>query len=48
MIDMSIGISYSDDIGKAIKIAMTVLKNHSNVLKNPAPLVAAEAWQIQV
>ena len=42
MIDMSIGISYSDDIGKAIKVAMTVLKNHPNVLKNPAPLVAAD------
>lgn len=42
MIDMSIGISYSDDIGKAIKVAMTVLKNNTKVLKDPAPLVAAD------
>jgi small-conductance mechanosensitive channel len=42
MIDMSIGISYSDDIGKAIKVAMTVLKNNIKVLKDPAPLVAAD------
>lgn len=42
MIDMSIGISYSDDIGKAIKVAMNALKNNTKVLKDPAPLVAAD------
>jgi len=40
MIDMRVGISYSDDMGKAIKIAMNVLKNHKKVLKDPAPYVA--------
>ncbi len=42
MIDISIGISYSDDIGKAIKVAMTVLKNNTKVLKDPSPLVATD------
>lgn len=40
MIDMRVGISYSDDIGKAITSAMTTLKNHNKVLKDPAPTVA--------
>jgi small conductance mechanosensitive channel len=40
MIDMTIGISYSDDMGKAIKLTMDVLNKHQNVLKNPAPMVA--------
>jgi small-conductance mechanosensitive channel len=43
MIDMSIGISYNDDIGKAINIAMSVLKNNTKVLKDPAPLVATNS-----
>jgi len=42
MIDMSIGISYNDDIGKAINIAMSVLKNNTKVLKQPVPLVATD------
>jgi len=42
MIDISIGISYSDDIGKAIKVAMTVLKNNTKVLKDPSPSVATD------
>ena len=42
MINISIGISYSDDIGKAIKVAMTVLKNNTKVLKDPSPLVATD------
>ena len=42
MIDIRIGISYSDDIGKAIKVAMTVLKNNTKVLKDPSPLVATD------
>lgn len=40
MIDMKVGISYSDDMGAAIKIAMDVLTKHKNVLKDPAPNVA--------
>ena len=40
MIDMRVGISYNDDMNKAIKIAMDVLKNHKKVLKDPAPYVA--------
>ncbi len=43
MIDMSIGISYNDDIGKAINIAMSVLKNNTKVLKDPSPLVATNS-----
>ena len=39
MIDMSVGISYGDDIGKAIKVSMDVLKNHKNVLKDPEAYV---------
>ena len=40
MIDMTIGISYSDDMGKAIKLTMDVLNKHQNVLKDPVPMVA--------
>ena len=40
MIDMTIGISYSDDMVKAIKLTMDVLNNHQNVLKDPTPMVA--------
>ncbi len=39
MIDMKVGISYSDDIGKALKVAMGVLIKHEKVLKDPAPYV---------
>jgi small conductance mechanosensitive channel len=39
-IDLKVGISYSDDIGKAITIAMDVLTKHKKVLKDPEPLVA--------
>jgi small conductance mechanosensitive channel len=41
MIDLVVGISYNDDIGKAIKIASDVMKNHEKVLSDPSPLVAA-------
>jgi small-conductance mechanosensitive channel len=40
MIDMSVGIGYGDDIGKAITVAMEVLKNNQYVLKDPVPTVA--------
>lgn len=39
MIDMKVGISYSDEIGKALKVAMGVLIKHEKVLKDPAPYV---------
>ena len=40
MIDMRVGISYNDDMNKAIKIVTDVLKNHKKVLKDPASYVA--------
>ncbi len=40
MIDLRIGISYSDDMGKAITVAMGVLQQHPKVLKDPLPNVA--------
>lgn len=40
MIDMRIGISYNDDMNKAIKITINVLKKNKNVLDEPAPTVA--------
>jgi small-conductance mechanosensitive channel len=40
MIDMQVGISYGDDIGKAIKVAMDIIKKHNKVLKEPEPYVA--------
>lgn len=41
-VDMSVGISYGADINKAITIAMSLLKNHKNVLKDPVPMVAVD------
>ena len=40
MIDMKVGIGYSDDMGKAINITMDVLKKNKLVLKEPLPTVA--------
>ena len=40
MIDMKVGISYGDNIGKAITVAMDVIKKHDKVLPDPAPTVA--------
>jgi len=40
MIDMRVGISYKDNMDKAIKITMDVLKKNKNVLDDPAPTVA--------
>jgi len=40
MIDMRVGISYSDNMGKAIKTTMNVLKANKKVLNDPAPTVA--------
>ncbi|PNX48730.1 MAG: hypothetical protein BV456_09510 [Thermoplasmata archaeon M8B2D] len=40
MIDMRVGISYSDDMGKAIQIAMDTITKNKMVLKDPTPTVA--------
>ena len=40
MIDMKVGISYGDDMSKAIAVAMNVLTKNKKVLKNPPPNVA--------
>lgn len=40
MIDMKVGISYSDNMGKAIQITMNVLKANKKVLDDPGPTVA--------
>jgi len=42
MIDLTIGISYSDDMAKAIKITMDELKKDKTVLDDPAPMVAVK------
>jgi small conductance mechanosensitive channel len=39
-VDLTVGISYTDDIGKAIKVAREVVSNHENVLADPEPVVA--------
>ena len=38
--DMTIGISYDDDIGLAIKTISAILSADSRVLADPAPVVA--------
>ena len=38
-IDIVVGISYNDDIGKAIAAAMDVLENDERILQEPAPQV---------
>ena len=38
--DLAIGISYSDDIGKALAAIQQVLESDQRVLKDPAPVVA--------
>lgn len=38
-VDLTFGIAYSDDIGKAIGILEETLKAHPKVLSDPAPLV---------
>ena len=40
MIDMRVGISYNDDMGKSISVAMDVLTKNKKVLKDPSPNVA--------
>lgn len=38
--DMTVGIAYSDDIGKAIEIVRGVLDADTRILSDPAPLIA--------
>lgn len=38
-VDMTFGISYSDDIAKAAKILEDIVSNHELVLKDPEPVV---------
>lgn len=40
LVDITVGIGYDDDIGKAMKIASDILNNHELVLDDPAPMVA--------
>jgi len=40
MIDMRVGISYSDNMGKAITVAMNTLNKNKYVLDDPKPTVA--------
>ena len=40
MIDMRVGISYGDNMGKAIQITLNVLKANKKVLDDPSPTVA--------
>jgi small conductance mechanosensitive channel len=42
--NLEVGISYSDDIGKAIKIIKEVLKKDPRVLKDPEPQVVAKEF----
>lgn len=39
-VDMTVGIGYGDDIGKAIEVIQGVLDGHAKVHKDPAPLIA--------
>ena len=41
--NLEIGISYSDDIGKAIKIIEGILKKDKRVLKDPAPQIVVKS-----
>lgn len=42
-IDLTVGISYNDDIGKAIEVATDVVSSHEKVLSDPAPLIGVSA-----
>ncbi|MBW2991765.1 mechanosensitive ion channel family protein [Candidatus Woesearchaeota archaeon] len=42
LFNLDIGISYSDDIGKAINIIQEILKKDKRILKDPAPQVVVK------
>ncbi len=44
LFNLEVGISYSDDIGKAIKIIQDILKKDKRVLKDPPPQVVAKGF----
>ncbi|MBW2975408.1 mechanosensitive ion channel family protein [Candidatus Woesearchaeota archaeon] len=44
LFNLEVGISYSDDIGKAIKIINSILKKDKRVLKEPKPQVVAKGF----
>ncbi len=43
-VDLSIGISYSDNIKHAIDSLMEILNNHPKILKDPAPFVGVKGY----
>jgi len=43
LIDIEIGISYTDDMNKSVQTALNVLKNHSKILKKPDPVVQVKS-----
>ena len=38
-LSVSVGVAYGTDIGKAMEVAMNILKNHPKILKTPEPAV---------
>jgi small conductance mechanosensitive channel len=42
-IDLEIGISYTDDMTKAIQVALGAVQKHPQILKDPKPVVAVGA-----
>jgi len=42
--NLEVGISYADDIGKAIKIIQEILKKDKRVLKDPSPQVVVKGF----
>jgi len=38
-VDVSVGVSYSGNLEKAIKVAMDLMKGHALVMADPAPAV---------
>ena len=42
MVNMEVGVSYSDDLDKVIKTTMEVIKADKRVLSDPSPLVAVK------
>lgn len=43
-VDLSIGISYGDNIKQAVDTLMEILNNHPKVLKDPAPFVGVTGY----
>lgn len=43
-LDLSVGIDYADDIGKAKELIMEVFENEDRVLKDPAPVILVDQF----